>query len=164
VTASNDQAVSRLTDQEILGVLDVVVGELADDATPEGTSDQVAALGAALGDRSPGVGDVADASADRLGAAARRLVTLLRETPEAGPLVAREIADPPRPENASAELLVSAPLVLTGCLVILQLVGHSHFTRNSDGEWSYSFDPSKKGPLDDALTEIAKVLAELFGR
>jgi hypothetical protein len=159
---SSDRLVSSLTDQEVFGILDVVVGELADDSTPEGMSDQLAALAAALDGGVPSADEIAGADAERMAVAARKLAGLLEEAPEATALVGREAADPPRPENASAELLVAAPLVVTACLVLLQLAGHTHFTRSSSGDWSFSYDPSKKAAIDDVLKDIARILADLF--
>lgn len=159
---SGEEIVDRLTDQEVLGLLDVVAAEFAAASTPDTEAEQLSALAAVLPDAAPTVAEIDRADDARLADAARTLAVLLHRADDTRTAVEREAAGPPRPENASADILIAAPIVLTACIVVLQVVGHTEFHRDSSGKWSVSHDPARKTPFDDVLKDIAKLLAELF--
>jgi hypothetical protein len=154
-----------LRDDQVMAVLEAVTGELAGEDLPEGADEQADALAAALagtGQELP-VHEVADADARQAAQAARELLVLLADSPEAGPVVAEWVDEPPRQEAAALPLVLAAPLVLTGCVVLLQLVGHTTFRHEPGKGWSIEYDPAKRTPFDRTMTKMVGVLARMMG-
>src|SRR4051812_17216222 len=118
---SSEELVHQLSDQEVVGLLDVVVSEFAAESTPEGEAEQIAALASVLPGGAPTLAELDRADDAALTAAARRLVVLLHEADETRAAVDREAADPPHPENAAAQHRIAMALVLTACIVVLQV-------------------------------------------
>jgi hypothetical protein len=147
----------------VLAVLDAVVGEIATSDTPEG-AEQTEALGALLSMEhiQLNVGALTDASQAAAAAAARELIALLAGVPEIEPSVNEWLADPPSQEAAAIPLILAAPVVLTGCVVLLQLVGHTSFRRDGNGKWSVSYDPGRRTPFDGTLGELVGALAKIM--
>jgi hypothetical protein len=153
----------QLSDQQVLTILEGVSGELATSATPEGSRQLGAALATVLeAEHQPADLDAA-AGADQAqaAAAARELLALLAQVPEAGPAVDQWIEEPPDQEAAAVPLVLGVPVVLTGCVILLQLAGHTSFSRGTDGKWSVSYDPTKRTPFDSTVREMVGVLSRI---
>lgn len=152
-----------LSDQQVLVVLDAVTGEIATGDTPEG-SQQEEALTALLNMEhlQVDVGALAQADQAVAAAAARQVIALLAEVAEVAPSITAWLEDPPTQEAAAVPLLLAAPVVLTGCVILLQVAGHTSFHRDPDGRWSVNYDPSRKTPFDTTVRELVKVLAKIM--
>ncbi len=161
--SSTAERLRGLSDQQVLMILDGLTGEVATGDTPEGAQQQDA-LAALLDTEHLQVDIGALGQVDQVGAAAaaRQLVALLAEVPELTPSVDAWLDDPPTQEAAAVPLLIAAPVVLTGCLILLQVAGHTTFHRNTDGRWSVSYDPSRRTPFDGTVREMVHVLAKIM--
>jgi hypothetical protein len=157
--------IDTLTDTQVMAVLEAVTGELASDDVPEGASEQADALAAALAEAGQvlPVHEVMDVDAACAAQAARELLGLLADSPGAGPVVAEWVADPPGQEAAALPLVLAAPLVLTGCIVLLQMVGHTTFRREAGKGWSVEYDPTRRTPFDSTMNKMVGVLSKMMG-
>jgi hypothetical protein len=155
---------AALSDQQVLTILEAVSGELATGDTPEGTQQQGEALATVLAaeDQEVDLTAAARAGEASAAAAARELLELLAQVPESAPAVEGWLDDPPVQEAAAIPLLLSVPVVFTGCLILLQMAGHTSFARDSTGKWSVSYDPAKRTPFDGTVKEMVGVLAKLM--
>ncbi|MEU4193318.1 hypothetical protein AB0E69_15585 [Kribbella sp. NPDC026611] len=159
-----DDDLDRLDDRQVLAVLDAVLGEVAADDTPEGESDQVLALDALMADdgQGPGLQALDEVDPVAAAAAARDLLRMFADAPETADVVREWLAERPEQEAAAVPLILAAPLVLTGCVVLLQIVGHTTFSRDSSGQWSVSYDPAKRTPFDGTVKEMVGTLSKLM--
>jgi hypothetical protein len=154
-----------LTDEQVMAILEAVTGELAGDDLPEGADEQAEALASALaeaGQEFP-VHEAAGAGVTDSARAARELLVLLAASPDAAAVVAEWVDEPPRQEAAALPLVLAAPLVLTGCVVLLQLVGHTSFRYEAGKGWTVEYDPSKRTPFDSTLHKMVGVLSKMMG-
>ena len=163
--ATRQERIAALTDQQALSIVDSLAGEFADAETPEGTDEQARALQAALAPEGGEVdlSRVEEADAAAAGAAARQLLLLLAEAPELQPSLDEWLESPPTQEAAAIPLILAAPVVLTGCIVALQIAGHARFRRHRDGTWEVDLDPAKKTPFDAVMKGTIETLAKLMG-
>ncbi len=70
---------------------------------------------------------------------------------------------PPTQEAADAiPLLLAAPVVYSGCIAFLYVVGHIHFKHHPDGAWEFAYDPAQQTPLDKTMPAIVQKLADLI--
>lgn len=162
---SVQQKVALLTDQQALSIVGSLAGEFAEADTPEGYEAQMQAL-KALFEKEGQAPDLESAAGSKTPAAAnaaRQLLLLIAELPEAGSSLEQWLDDPPVQEAAAIPLVLAAPVVLTGCVALLQVAGHVRFTLNSSGSWEVDYDPSRKTPLDTTLKELVGKLADLMG-
>lgn len=159
-----EEKIAALTDQQALSIVDSLAGELATDETPEGREDQIQALQEILSREGQAVDVEQAAKADPAAAAAsaRQLLTLMAQMPEIQPSLEEWLDHPPTQEAAAFPLLLAAPVVLTGCISLLYVVGHIRFKRNSDGSTSLEYDPTQTTPLDKTMSEIVSTLAGLM--
>ena len=157
--------IARLSDQQAIAVVNALAGEFAEDETPEGREEQSAALAELLA-REGVVVDVSGAadSDPAQAAAARELLALMGEAPEIEPLLQDWLESPPTQEQAALPLILAAPIVLTGCIVLLQVAGHTRFKRSRDGRWEVEYDPSKRTPFYCTTRELVGTLAGLMGK
>jgi hypothetical protein len=132
--------------------------------TPENESDQTAALDAALQEsgRTASVQRTA-ATPEQAAEGARELLKIMAGLPEMRTEVESRVAEPPWQEALAVPLVLAAPVVLTGCIVVLQVAAHVHFVVGSDGRWSLKYDPSKRAPLDNILLKIVDRLSGVMG-
>ena len=157
--------IARLTDQQALSIVNSLAGELAGDDTPEGRDEQAQALEEVLHNEGweVDVAGAADADPAAAGAAARQLLSLAAEVPELRPSLEEWLEDPPTQEAAALPLVLAAPIVLSGCLLVLQVVGHTRFRRGADGRWEVDYDPTTRTPFDKTLREFVGTLAKVVG-
>jgi hypothetical protein len=157
--------VNELDDQQSLIVLDCLSSEVAQPSMPQGPQEQAAALKALFGEFgiNADVLGVTGASNARSAPAAREVLDLFARSGRVDDLIAESLADPPTQEAAALPLLLAAPVVLTGCVALLQLVGHVSFKRDTDGAWSFGYDPSQRTPFDATLKEMVGILAKIVG-
>lgn len=156
-----DEQIARLDDQQALSIVDSLAGEFAPDDMPEGRDEQASALSALLEGESPSVNTRAllDADAPAAAQAARELLKVMAEAPEMGASLKNWLDDPPVQETAMIPLLLAAPVVLTGCVTLLTIVGNTRIHRGPDGKWEMKYDPSKQTPMNKSIVAIAKILA-----
>lgn len=161
---ADDPRIDALTDQQALSILDSLAGELASDDTPEGSSAQQEALGALFGQESENVelDRAVDADPVAAAAAARSLLRMYLDVPEIRPSLDEWLDNPPTQEAAAIPLILAAPVVLAGCIALLNVAGHVKFKRYRDGTWSVSYDPSKRTPFDATLKETISTMAGLM--
>lgn len=154
-----------LTDEQVLAILESVSGELAGDDLPEGADDQAEALASAMSETGHDmpVREAAGAGMADSARAARELLVLLAESPEAAAVIEEWVENPPEQEAAALPLVLAAPLVLTGCVLLLQLVGHTSFRHEPGKGWTVEYDPSRRTPFDGTMNKMVGVLAKLLG-
>src|SRR5262249_27612668 len=83
----------------------------------------------------------------------------LGDQPDAYATVRAWVADPPRQEAAAFPLELGLPLVITGCLTLLNVAGHLHIKYKSGVGWEIRYAPDRKAPLDGAVTRVLDILA-----
>lgn len=157
------EKINQLTDQQALSIVDSLAGEFATEDTPETKTDQAIALQSLMVTEGYQV-DLTSIATDLDNAAnvARQLLALMSEVPEVKPSLEEWLDNPPTQEAAAIPLILAAPVVLTGCIALLNVVGHVHYVRHRDGTWEIKYDPSKKTPLDNTMKETIKTLAKLM--
>ena len=162
-----DARLAALTDQQVLTILRSLVGEFADEETPEKRDDQLAALQSALDSAGESVslaGAQTAAAPDAASvAAARELLALLARVPEVRPSLEDWLADPPAQETAAVPLIVVAPLVFTGCIVLLQVAAQTRVHRTPDGRWEIDLDPTKDTALGRSMKDLVSTIGRLVG-
>lgn len=157
--------IAALTDQQALSILSSLAAESADMDTPEGAEEQKQALSAVL----TNYGEQADldaaggATQETAGAAARKLLVLLSESPDIQPSLDDWLENPPVQEQAAIPLILAAPVVFTGCVTALYVVGHVKFERNPDGTWGFAYRPDVATPMDKNMKDLAATIARLMG-
>jgi hypothetical protein len=156
-----DEKIAQLSDQQALSIVDSIAGEFAPDDMPEGRNEQASALTGLLQAKSPGIDVQGALKADTHAAAqaARELLKVMAEAPEMQASVETWLENPPVQETAPIPLLLAAPVVLTGCIVVLTLVGGTSIHRGTDGKWDIKLDPSKETPMNKNMVKIVKLLA-----
>lgn len=162
---SREQKIVGLSDQQALSIVDSLAGEFANEQTPQGQSDQTQALQALFEQQGQTV-DVAKAvTADSAasGEAARQLLMFMAQVPAVQPSLDEWLDAPPTQEMAALPLLLLAPVVLTGCLLVLQVAAQTRIEHLPDGHITWKYDPSMETPLGKQLGDIIKSMAELMG-
>ncbi len=156
-----DEKIARLTDQQALSIVDSVAGEFAPDDMPEGRDEQASALTAILKSASPEIDPQTALAADphEAAQAARELLKVMAENPEMQTSVEEWLDNPPVQETAPIPLLLAAPVVLTGCIVVLTLAGGVKIHRLPNGKWDIQIDTTKNTPTNKNMVKIAKVVA-----
>jgi hypothetical protein len=158
------ERISKLSDQEVLAIVDSIAGEWSEIDTPSGEKDQAQALSAALS----AVGEtlefdrLGEADAVAAGHAAREVLRMMALVPELVPSVDEWLENPPRQEAAAVPLILAAPAVFSGCIALLYVVGHASFKRSASGKWTVNYDPTTKTPMDNTLKDMVKTLAGLM--
>ncbi len=159
-----EEQIAQLTDQQALSIVASLSGELGADAGPETEEEQARVLETALRDKGWSAAiDLEAASPEGSGEAARELLRLLSDVPEVRDRVAARVAAPPAQEALAVPMILAAPVVLTGCILLLQVAAHVHFERSSDGTWKVQYDPARRAPLDDVLDKVAERLTGVMG-
>jgi hypothetical protein len=158
-----EERVFNLTDQQALSILDSLAGEFAEPDTPEGQKAQVQALEVLFSQ----IGQVVDLSRvaysnASAAIAARQLLVMMAQVPRMEASLEQWLDNPPTREAASILPLVAAPVVLTGCVVLLQIAGHVKFEMDSERHWTVSIDPTRSTPFDKTLNVIVETLASLM--
>ena len=70
----------------------------------------------------------------------------------------KQLVEPPDEETAAIELLISLPLVITGCIALLNIVSG---TKYSDGKWHY--DPvAAKDVIKMNISGVTSALKSLI--
>jgi hypothetical protein len=156
-----DERIAKLSDQQALSIVDSVAGEFAPEEMPEGRDEQAGALATLLRPASPELDTKAALKADTAAAAqaARELLKVMAEAPEMRASVEGWLENPPVQETAPIPLLLAAPVVLTGCIVVLTLVGGTKIHRRPDGKWDIEVDPTKETPMNKNMVKIVKLLS-----
>jgi hypothetical protein len=159
-----ESKIAGLTDRQALSILDSLAGEFATDETPEGQQEQSKALEALMqkGNEPVNLDRLSETDIAVAAASARQLLLMMSEVPEIQPRLRELLENPPKQEQLAVPLILAAPIVLTGCIVLLQIAGHIHFKRNPDGSWEVGYDPTAEGPLDQSMKDIVKTLADLM--
>jgi hypothetical protein len=159
-----EEKIAALTDQQALSIVDSLAGELATDETPEGKEEQVQTLQEILAreGETVDVASVAEADPAAAAASARELLTMMAQVPEIKPSLEEWLDHPPTQEAAAIPLLLAAPVVLTGCISLLYVVGHIRIERDSEGKTKFVYDPAQTTPLDKTMSEIVTTLAGLM--
>jgi len=167
---SIDARLAALSDQQALTILRSLVGEFADDETPAKRDDQLEALqavfdasGQAVSTETAGAPTVPDVSDAQRVAAARELLALLAQLPDVRPSLEEWLAEPPTQETAAVPLIVIAPLVFTGCIVLLQIAAQTRVHRDKNGRWEIDLDPTKETSLGKTMTELVSTVGRLVG-
>jgi hypothetical protein len=157
-----DEKIAKLNDQQVLSIVDSLAGEFATEGMPEGRNEQAGALASVLGSAGHPVDTQVLLSADTIAAAqaARELLKTMAGTPEMRASVEGWLDRPPIQEMAPIPLLLAAPVVLTGCIAFLTVVGSIRFSRDKDGNWAVTGDTT---PLGKNIVAIAKILTRLGG-
>ena len=161
-----EQEIANLRDQQALSIVSSITGEFASDDTPTDASEQRDALQALLSESGNEV-DIADdqtPSEEDAAEAARALLALMASNDEMRPVVQQWLDDPPTQEAAAIPLLLAAPVVFAGCLVLLQVAGHTRIKRSSTGKWQFDYDPSRKTPFDETTKNFSSALSQLLGK
>lgn len=158
----NDK-IARLSDRDALRIIDSLVGEFADEGMPETRQDQTLALAAVF--RREGA-DLDLSQTDRAatpvaGAAARQLLTVMAQVPELAPTLEDLVEHPPTQEALALPLVLTAPIVLSGCILVLQVAGHTQFVRNPDGTWGLRYDSGMETSLGKSLGDIITMLKDV---
>ena len=160
-----EQKLERLTDQQALSIVDSLAGEFADNDAPERNEDRAQALQAVFqhyGD-SVDVSYVTDEVDAALAAeAARQLLHNMAQVPEMQGSLDEWLEHPPTQEAAAIPLILAAPVVMTGCIAFLYVVGHVRFERKHDGTWTFGYDPTKKAPMDENMKDIVQTLVAIM--
>jgi hypothetical protein len=158
---NQDEKIAQLNDQQALSIVDSVAGEFARDDMPEGRNEQASALASLLEAESEPVdmGAVLQADTHAAAQAARKLLKVMVEVPEMRESVENWLDHPPVQETAVIPLLLAAPVILTGCIALLTVVGNTSIHRGPDGKWKVDYDPSKKTPMNQNMIAIAKILS-----
>jgi hypothetical protein len=164
--ATREEKIARLTDPQALSVVASLAGEFLDAEAPEGRDAQTEALQALLTreGQAVDVSRAADADPAAAAAAARQLLSLMAQVPEMQPSLDEWLDRPPTQEAAALPLVLSAPIVLTGCITLLQVAGHLRFKRHPNGKWEWVYDPATETPLDKTMKGIVDTLAKLMRR
>lgn len=162
--ATLEEKIAALTDQQALSIVDSLAGELATDETPEGKEAQIQTLQEILSREGQAidVARVVEADPAAAAASARQLLTIMGQVPEIKSSLEEWLEHPPTQEAAAIPLLLAAPVVLTGCIALLYVVGHVSFKRDSDGRTQVAYDPTQTTPLDQTMKEIVTTLAGLM--
>jgi hypothetical protein len=164
--ATREDRINGLTDQQVLSIIDSLAGEFATSDTPEGKDAQAQALVALMSSEGHPV-DVAKATkADpaATAAAGRELLLMMARVPDMQPSLDEWLDHPPTHEAAAVPLILAAPVVLTGCIVLLQMAGHVRIKRDRDGRWAFDYDPSTPTPFDKTMKGTIGILAKLMGK
>jgi hypothetical protein len=158
-----DEKIAKLNDQQVLSIVDSLAGEFATEGMPEGRNEQASALAGVLASAGHPVNAQGLLAADTHAAAqaARELLKAMVEAPEMRVSVEGWLDHPPLQEMAPIPLLLAAPVVLTGCIAFLAVVGSLRFSRDKDGKWTGTVDTT---PLGKNIVGIANILAGLAGR
>jgi hypothetical protein len=155
-----ESEIAQLTDQQALSILSSLNGELVESDAPESSAEQAELLESFLGAEGTPVAlegaDNTDAAA--AGAAARELLVLMAGIEEFRPSLEEWVHNPPSQEQAALPLLLLAPIVFTGCIVLLQVVGHTRFHRSADGKWEWAYEPARKAPIDEVIKGMGRSL------
>lgn len=159
-----DEKIAKLDDQQALSIVDSLAGEFARDDMPEGRNEQASALASLLESESQPLDTkaVLEAGAGQAAQAARELLKMMAEAPEMRESVEYWLDHPPVQETAALPLLLAAPVVLTGCIALLTVVGNTRIHRFPDGRWEIKYDPTRKTPFNQNMVAIAKILAGLM--
>jgi hypothetical protein len=159
------EKIAKLDDQQALSIVDSLAGEFAGEGLPEGRNDQASALTSVLASAAQPVDAQAILAAETHAAAkaARELLQLMAEAPQTRAAVEGWLDQPPGQEMAPIPLLLAAPVVLTGCIAFLTLVGSLRFHRSRDGKWEIDVNPSTASPLNRNIEAIARILAGSIG-
>ncbi len=162
--STRQEKIAQLTDQQALSIVDSLAGEFVDAGTPERKEDQAQALQALLSQQgeAPDVSRIAEADIATAAQVARQLLLIMAEIPELQPSLDEWLDTPPTQEAAAIPLLLAAPVVLTGCIVVLQVAGHVTFKRLPDGKWEFAYDPAKQAPLDKTMKDIVQALVKVM--
>lgn len=158
-----DERIAKLDDQQALSIVDSLAGEFARDDLPEGRGEQASALDTLfeLGSQPTTAKAILEADTHAAAGAARKLLMLMGGVSEMRASLESWLDNPPVQETAPIPLLLAAPVVLTGCIAFLTVIGGTSIHRRPDGSWDISIDPSKKTPMNASIVAIAKILAGL---
>jgi hypothetical protein len=165
---TTDEKIQSLSNQQALSILDSLAGEFSTADLPDTKAEQVQVLQALFQqaghdlDLAPIAIDDAVTDDAQAAEAARRLLSLLAQVPEVQPSLAEWLDNPPTQEAAAVPLILAAPVVLTGCIAFLNVVGHVRFVRHKDGTWDIDYNPAKKTPLDNTMKDTVRTLANLM--
>jgi hypothetical protein len=163
--ASLDAAIDALSDAEVLMILQQLGDNFAVAAEVPTDSEKQDAIQAALAARGQTVELPAVAAADRsqAAAAARVLMKAMGRTPEMQMAVRSAVNNPPGAQQNAIPLIFAVPIVFTGCVAFLQVVGKTEF-KFTDGKVTVHYDPGKESKFDDTLREVVKTLGTLMGK
>jgi hypothetical protein len=162
--ATIEERVSTLTDQQALSIVDFLAGEFASSDMPEGTKAQAQALGALLSREGHDLdlSRVAQSSTTPAATAARQVLLMMAQVPQMKASVDQWLDNPPVQETAAVPLLLAAPVVFTGCIALLQVVGHVKFKLDSKKQWGFHYDPGQPTIFDQTLKDMVRTLARLM--
>jgi hypothetical protein len=165
LSSTRADQIAALTDQQALSILNSLAAETADMDTPEGAEEQKQALSAALAQygESANLDAASAAGPEAAGAAARKLLILLSESPDIQPSLDDWLENPPVQEQAAIPLILAAPVVFSGCVAALYAVGHVKFERTPDGKWGLGYHPEVETPMDKNMKDLISTLARLMG-
>jgi hypothetical protein len=164
---TREEKIEVLTDQQALSIVDSLAGEFASDDTPEGKELQelqtegLQALVVQAG-QDLDVSQAARADVKTAAIAARRLLSIMAQIPEMHSSLDEWLDHPPTQETAAIPLVLAAPVILTGCIVVLQVAGHVKIKRGRNGKWEIEIDPSTETALDKIMKDIITTLASLI--
>ena len=156
-----DEKIATLTDQQALSIVDSLAGEFVADDIPQGGNEQAEALASILEAESQPTDSNALLQADATATAqsARELLKAMADAPEMRESLDYWLDHPPVQETAAIPLLLAVPVVLTGCIALLTVVGNTHIHRNENGKWVIDYDPTGNTPMNKNIVKILKVLA-----
>ena len=158
-----NERIENLSDQQALDILRSLGAEFATEETPETGEDQVQALQELFRKEGQDV-ELGIAPVASPGETARQLLSLMAETPEMGPAIEEWLENPPAQETAGLPLILAMPVVMTGCIVLLQIAAQTRLRRDKTGKWDFEYDPSRKTPLGKTMKDLIEIMAGMVGR
>ncbi len=159
-----EERINQLEDQQVLSIVASLSGEFSTDETPEGKEAQISVLQSVLSQCGQELDFNVLAEMDTPVAAgfAKELLLLMSQSPEIRQSLEAWLDQPPVQEEAALPLILTAPIVFTGCLTFLYVVGHIKFVRRADGKYEFIYDSAKTTPIDSTYKDIVKSLANLM--
>jgi hypothetical protein len=156
------ESIDALTNNQALKILDEVGRRFLQDVNETEEQDALSAFFNQSG-QPVQVVDESAAGLPGRGEAAREILKLLVQIPNTKAIVLEKLDTAQEPGALGAiPLILAAPVVFTGCLVVLQIAGHVKFSRTQEGKWSVEYDPSKPTPFDKPVAEMAKAFANII--
>ena len=159
-----EAAIAALGNKEALSVL-IALPQKLDPTLPASEVEQKEALAALLKqEQKANLPTNITLDEQQNGDAARSLLLIIAQTSmdaEQQKKFDVLLAFPPEPPLGFLPL-AAIPLI-AGSIALLYVVGHLQFSRSGEGKWSFSYDPTKKTPMDESMKDIIKIMAKVTG-
>jgi hypothetical protein len=156
--------IDALTDLQVLTIIDSLAGEFSASDTPESRNEQEQVLSELMAaqDLDPSLIQSVNQAGGQVGIAARELLQQLAEDEQILSALEKWLKEPPIQESAAIPLVLAAPVIFTGCILLLQVSGHVRLKRYPNGTWEIEYDPAKKAPMDRTIKDLATIIAGII--